>query len=404
MVAMYATMFTACSKDGNNTNNIEPENPLNPDAPTDYWTITLTANIIKNASNYSVVNITFNQDVVIDSVDWGYGTGYSYYGIDGSCYHDYEISGDYTIKLKGHNPVKEVMCNFDKIVGEMPITSLDLSQCKQLVDLDCCGKKLAVINIDGCTKIQKLVCASSPITSLNTNQCTELTYLNVNGCKKLSSLDINNCTKLKLLHFNYTLITSINLSRCVEVTEIHCPNTLLESLDISSCASLKTIDCYDNSQLTSLKANGCKKLSTIRISGCKKLTSIDVSGCVTLERLECNSYPQGQLTSLNVTDCITLTELKLNYNQLTSLDVSTCSALEALQCRNNQLTSLKVNGCVTLENLECSGNQFSENAMNTIYNTLPDRSGKGKGKIVVSRPDGNTTIAKNKNWEVGYSN
>lgn len=384
MVAMCATMFTACSKDGNNTNNIEPENPLNPDAPTDYWTITLTANIIKNASNYSVVNITFNQDVVIDSVDWGYGTGYSYYGIDGSCYHDYEISGDYTIKLKGHNPVKEVMCNFDKIVGEMPITSLDLSQCKELVDLDCCGKKLAVINIDGCTKIQKLVCASSPITSLNTNQCTELTYLNVNGCKKLSSLDINNCTKLKLLHFNYTLITSINLSRCVEVTEIHCPNTLLESLDISSCASLKTIDCYDNSQLTSLKANGCKKLSTIRISGCKKLTSIDVSGCVTLEKLDCSNYNPnlvGQLTSLDVTGCITLRVLDAQFNQLTTLDISTCTALEELGCR---------------------GNQFSENTMDIIYNALPNRSGESKGKIVVSRPDGNTTIAKNKNWEIWH--
>ena len=110
------------------------------------------------------------------------------------------------------------------------------------------------------------------------------------------------------------------------------------------------------------------------------------------------------ITSLNVSDCTTLVSLICCGHQLTSLDVTKCTALEALSCENNQLTSLDITKCPNLNQLYCGSNNFDDNAMNAIYNGLPDRTGKEAGVFYINGNDakGNTTIALNKNWKVKY--
>ena len=92
-------------------------------------------------------------------------------------------------------------------------------------------------------------------------------------------------------------------------------------------------------------------------------------------------------------------------NNITALDVTKCTTLVCLSCGDNQLTSLDVSKCPTLRELYCGGNNFDNNAMNAIYNGLPDQKGDDYHGIINLYKDdakGNTTIALNKNWKVEY--
>lgn len=124
----------------------------------------------------------------------------------------------------------------------------------------------------------------------------------------------------------------------------------------------------------------------ITIKGDVKLTYLDV---------DCDT-----VTSLDVSKCPTLIHLDCNDNELKSLDVSKCTELVKLVCYSNYLTLLNVTGCIKLRHLVCDANNFDENAMNAIYNGLPDRTGKEVGIIEAYNGEGDKTIAEKKNWQV----
>ena len=128
------------------------------------------------------------------------------------------------------------------------------------------------------------------------------------------------------------------------------------------------------------------------------ITALDVTQCPALIYLYCD---ENELTSLNLSKCTELYFLSCRENQLTSLDISKCTELTYLFCFGNQLTSLDVSKCIELNSLECGANNFDDEAMNVIYNGLPDRTGKDAGTIHCEAK-GNTTIALNKNWKIEY--
>ena len=158
-----------------------------------------------------------------------------------------------------------------------------------------------------------------------------------------------------------------------------CSDNNITALDVTKCTTLVCLSCGDN-----------------------QLTSLDVSKCPELYLLECTN---NQLTLLDVTQCPKLARFVCFNNQLTSLDVTKCTNLMWLNCSDNQLTSLDVSKCPTLRELYCGGNNFDNNAMNAIYNGLPDQKGDDYHGIINLYKDdakGNTTIALNKNWKVEY--
>ena len=140
------------------------------------------------------------------------------------------------------------------------------------------------------------------------------------------------------------------------------------------------------------------------------LTSLDPSHNTQLTELWCGS---NQLTTLDVSKNTQLTKLICSNNRLTSLDVSHNTQLTYLDCSSNLLSSLDVSQNTQLTDLYCYDNNFTTAALDNIYCTLPNRTGKEYGGIypVYNSSSSNhaTVLATNKanatakNWKVQYS-
>ena len=138
-------------------------------------------------------------------------------------------------------------------------------------------------------------------------------------------------------------------------------------------------------------------------------TEIKVYGDLT--GFDCSDN-RGKITALDPSHNTQLKWLSCSDNNLTSLDVSHNTQLGNLYCNKNQLTSLDVSKNTKLIGLYCYGNSFSTSAIDDIYCSLPNMTGKGNGVIspVKDSSDTNhaTVLATNKqnaiakNWKVQY--
>ena len=150
-----------------------------------------------------------------------------------------------------------------------------------------------------------------------------------------------------------------------------------------------------------LRFGSCPDLKEIRCNS--RLTELSIKSAPALTKLYCYN---NQLTSLNMSGCPALAVLNCSFNQLTSLNVSGCTALGRLECFNNQLTSLNISGCTALRCLYCHYNQLTDIALNSVFNNLLDREGRGGGGYdwgiyIDNNPGAYTcdrTIAENKGW------
>ncbi len=129
----------------------------------------------------------------------------------------------------------------------------------------------------------------------------------------------------------------------------------ITALDVSNNTQLIELDCYSN-----------------------QLSNLDVSKNTQLTKLDCYS---NTLSSLDVSQNMQLTRLGCSNNRLSNLDVSKNTQLTELFCLNNKLSSLDISRNTQLEELYCWGNNFTTDALDDIYCTLPDRTGKYSGKI-----------------------
>jgi len=273
-----------------------------------------------------------------------------------------------TLELDDNNLIGKIEQTFpDDMVGVLhfsgnQLTSLDVSGCTSLYELDCADNQLTSLDVSGCTSLTKLYCGANQLTSLDVSGCTSLSEL---GCadNQLTSLDASGCTSLTEWNFSYqdNPLAFLNLSGCTSLEELDFNRTLsdkklttLSSLDVSNCTALTNLSCNDN-QLTSLDVTNCTALTNLSCDN-NQLTSLDVTKCTALNELSCSN---NQLTSLDVSNCKALWHLACSYNQLISLDVTQCTLLTYLNCSNNQLTSLDVTQCTLLKGLSCSYNQLT---------------------------------------------
>ncbi len=215
------------------------------------------------------------------------------------------------------------------------------------------------------------------------------------------------------------------IGNCITVLE--CVGDSLTSIDVSCNAALTTLYCHNN-QLTSLDVNnnilltgllcGWNELTSLNVSSntaleillCEKnvLTSLGVSSNTALTELWCYD---NQLTSLDVSSNIELVNLGCSDNHLTSLDVSSNIALKELNCSWNSLTSLDLSNNTALQRLDCFMNHITSEALDALFNTLPDRTDLApNGTIYIAGHGPNTdgsgvtdcdqSIATGKNWTV----
>ena len=255
MVAMCATIFTACSKDDDTAPFVTGKEGV----------ITMT---VDEVDIYFEVG-TAKADEII-TVDWGDGQTQEYrsikiedagkdeiklYGIDIN--HIYSQVGKYTIKVTG--VITELDCY------ETPLTTLDVSKCIALTYLNCSMNQLTALNVNECTALKELWCYGNQLTALDVSDCTALTTLRCDQ-DKLASINVSGCKALTYLDCSYNQLASLDASKCISLIELSCGSNQLASLDVSKCTALTELSCGSN-QLTALDVSKCTALTSL---GCSK--------------------------------------------------------------------------------------------------------------------------------------
>lgn len=104
-----------------------------------------------------------------------------------------------------------------------------------------------------------------------------------------------------------------------------------------------------------------------------------------------------------------ITALNCAENNLTRVTTSGFSYMETLDCSSNRIAELDVNRCNLLRELICSGNTIRGKQMTALLKSLPKRTGRASGKLIIGKLQGDTgnsctdaqkNIASPKNWEV----
>ena len=193
-----------------------------------------------------------------------------------------------------------------------------------------------------------------------------------------------------------------------EVTEIYVSNMDISDLKGIEFFTALSWVCISDNQLTTLDIS---KNVNIGFFDCShnQLTTLDVSKNTDLATLMCDN---NQLTTLDVSKNTILGTLYCENNQLTTLDVSKNTGLRELDCSYNQLTTLDVSKNTALRELYCNNNRIRGEAMQTLVNSLCDRSGTLQGILQVYNHETATgnemttdqvAAARAKNWRVDYS-
>ena len=286
------------------------------------------------------------------------------------------------------------------------LTSLDVSECKTLIELDCSNNQLTSLDVSGCSALTSIMCSNNKlkgdaiynlIECLPTTQGGELYVIDtksdgnamtrdqVSGTEakgwtayaldrswyKYAGVNFNiNATSVPdknfrewLLNRSYGKDALLTEEENANVKSINVWGKSIQSLRGIECfIALTELNCTDN-QLTSLDVSKNTALTSLKCYN-NQLTSLNVSGCTVLTSLDCYS---NQLTSLDVSGCTVLTSLYCYSNQLTSLNVSKNTALKTLLCYSNRLTSLDVSKNTALGTLYCYSNQLT--SLNVSKNT-----------------------------------
>lgn len=126
---------------------------------------------------------------------------------------------------------------------------------------------------------------------------------------------------------------------------------------IEHFTKLQYLECHTN-ELTSLDLSKNTALIQLRC-GANNLSSLDFSNSTELQEVECGNNPN--LTSLNVSNNTKLMWLYCDFCDIQSLDLSKNTELRRLSCDQNALSSLDLSKNTKLVSVSCS-----ENGMKTL--------------------------------------
>ncbi len=217
---LLATVFVACSDDDDDDNG-------NGNRDEKGWVVTM---------NTQVTSTDIDKETFLRcagsgkmEIDWGDGTIskdldlplYEEYDEDNDYTeftHTYTKAGTYTITLKGEGKLTLL----DTFWGR---TTIDITRCPDLIEFDCEGGDLKVLDITKCTKLVKIHCGDN---------------------EELATLDVTKCTELILFSCTNTKLTTLDFSKCSKLEYIECGNNQLTSLNINGCSVLEDLYAEDN--------------------------------------------------------------------------------------------------------------------------------------------------------------
>ena len=73
------------------------------------------------------------------------------------------------------------------VISSHQLIELDISECKNLVELDCRSNELNNLNANGCANLKKIDCSNNNLNGLDLSTCFKLEEVNINNCPELMS-------------------------------------------------------------------------------------------------------------------------------------------------------------------------------------------------------------------------
>lgn len=296
-----------------------------------------------------------------------------------------DADGDGKITFEEAAAVKELQLGFDLKPESTVDCVTDITGLEYFTSLETLSLKFNSVSdikpIEGISTLKVLILGENPISSINLDKLGELTDLRLYGTN-ISDIDLTKTPKLESLYLQRTNVSKVDL-------------TPLQSLDqalLNKCSSLTEIKASNLPIITRIDAVECN-LKSFEISDCpslrelhlnsNKLTSIKMTNLAMLMRL--NVY-DNQLTSIDVSNLPLLMWLFVFDNQLTSIDLSANVPLREFRASNNPLTEVNLStneNLVSLE-LESMSKMKTLNIKNDFYDEYSEY-------LIV---DGNTALEK----------
>lgn len=296
-----------------------------------------------------------------------------------------DADGDGKITFEEAAAVKELQLGFDLKPESTVDCVTDITGLEYFTSLETLSLKFNKVSdikpIEGISTLKVLILGENPISSINLDKLGELTDLRLYGTN-ISDIDLTKTPKLESLYLQRTNVSKVDL-------------TPLQSLDqalLNKCSSLTEIKASNLPSITRIDAVECN-LKSFEISDCpslrelhlnsNKLTSIKMTNLAMLMRL--NVY-DNQLTSIDVSNLPLLMWLFVFDNQLTSIDLSANAPLREFRASNNPLTEVNLStneNLVSLE-LESMSKMKTLNIKNDFYDEYSEY-------LIV---DGNTALEK----------
>jgi hypothetical protein len=112
-------------------------------------------------------------------------------------------------------------------------------------DLYCLDNDFTTIDVSKCMTLTNLDCGHNLLTALDVSQNTALTELNFNT-NKITTIDVSNNTELTTFHCDHNPIASVDISKNTKLTDIDCSGCQLTALDVPECPELNTLFCFEN--------------------------------------------------------------------------------------------------------------------------------------------------------------
>lgn len=296
-----------------------------------------------------------------------------------------DADGDGKITFEEAAAVKELQLGFDLKPESTVDCVTDITGLEYFTSLETLSLKFNNVSdikpIEGISTLKVLILGENPISSINLDKLGELTDLRLYGTN-ISDIDLTKTPKLESLYLQRTNVSKVDL-------------TPLQSLDqalLNKCSSLTELKASNLPSITRIDAVECN-LKSFEISDCpslrelhlnsNKLTSIKMTNLAMLMRL--NVY-DNQLTSIDVSNLPLLMWLFVYDNQLTSIDLSANVPLREFRASNNPLTEVNLStneNLVSLE-LESMSKMKTLNIKNDFYDEYSEY-------LIV---DGNTALEK----------
>lgn len=267
------------------------------------------------------------------------------------------------------------------------LTTLDLSQNKDLISLDCYSNNLTALSLLQNTKLVALHCDNNMLTSLDVSPCPNLTTINCSGN-----------------HMSGTgMATLVNSLSNAGGTLYICDDEVTPDNFITP-AQVKT--ATDKGWKVYKRSNS----GTVEYAGA---TGIEINAANFPDEnfrtfLKTKTY--GKDDFLTPEELAGVTEMVVHDKNMkigNLAGIQYFTALEKLECYGNQLKTLNVSGLKNLKWLDCSVNQIKGVEMDALVASLPTVT-SGEFHVVAMDEEGEANeitvaqvaVAKGKGWTV----